>query len=124
MEINSKEIIQDSKQLLCNTIKLLDSVEIADFQVLDLSSSEYITVEDFELSIEIIKNQFPIIYTIELLNKKKVLLESFNTFSKINKSKTNNMNRLNHSRYNGGNSNVLYVGSSTTSFKSRLKDHP
>jgi hypothetical protein len=125
MEINSKEILYNSKQSLLTLAEGLNDVEIVEHQNFDLQVTQFRTIASFETSINIKKNPFPIIYTIEILNTeaKKDLIEKFKKFTKENKTKTKSVDRINHSKYNATNSNILYVGSSINDFKSRLKDH-
>lgn len=126
MEINTKVILEKSKRSLLLLTEQLDTVEIEAFQDFELKSSEFRTMVSFEKATSFLcKNDTPIIYNIELTDteKRKKLLKAFESFSKLNKTKTKNENRLNHSKDNKRDSTTLYVGSSTSNFKSRLKDH-
>lgn len=60
---------------------------------------------------------------IEDIQNHNILIKKYNLFSIDNISKIKNIDRVNLSRYNNVNSPILYVGSSTTSFITRLKNH-
>lgn len=125
--INSQEIINQAQQQLLLAIKQLKSVEIIPFQEQILHANDFRTLQAFNKNIVFTKSKFPIIYTIELLEvaKRQSLLDTFTAFSTNNKTKIKNENRINHSKDNTINnySNFLYVGSSTSDFIGRLKNH-
>src|SRR5690606_13921866 len=71
------------------------------------------------------KSDNPLIYVLHVQSSKstETLIESFEGYHSENKLKTKNRDRVNLSKYNKTSSNVLYVGSSTTDFKTRIKNH-
>lgn len=125
MKINSSEIIANSKTSLLNLAEQLNKIKIVVFQELDLYMDDFRSIATFNNNIKLSKTTFPIIYTIEILDTKTKndLINLFYHFKEENKSRVKNENRINHSKYNGSDSNYLYVGSSINDFKSRLKDH-
>ncbi len=126
MEINTTEILQKSRESLLLLAEQINAIKIEAFQDFVITSNQFRTLALFNETItNISKTEFPIIYMIELENNedRKQLIKTFETFSKTNKTNTKNVDRINHSKYNNGNSKTLYVGSSTNDFKTRLKDH-
>lgn len=126
MEINSKKILEKSKQSLLLLAEQLNTVTIEPFQDFELTSRQFRTMDYCNKATSFLSNKSgSIVYTIELkdIKKRKKLIKTFDVFCVANKLKTKNVDRINHSRYNKGNSETLYVGSSTSDFKSRLKDH-
>lgn len=125
--IQSQEIIKKAQQQLLQTADRLNTIEIIPFQDKTLYSNDFRSLKSFKEKIIFPKSKQPLIYTIELLDKKQrqELLETFKNFSVFNKTLTKNETRINHSKDNTINniSNFLYVGSSTSDFISRMKDH-
>lgn len=125
--MNSTKLIKSAQALLAQTAKELETVEIIQCQEQVFHSSEFRNMSVFNEKNTFTKSKLPIIYTIELIEKKdkKKLVAEFKTFCISNKLKTKNDNRINHSKDNTENnpSLVLYVGSSTTDFVGRLKNH-
>jgi len=126
MSINRSEIIKKTDEFL-DSLKLnLKQIKLKNHQRIVFNSSEFRTKEILNESIsKVKKSNLPIIYTIELLEISKLskLLNLFENFSRKNKLKVKNKNRVNVSKYNKSLSSFLYVGSSTTDFYSRLKNH-
>jgi hypothetical protein len=75
--------------------------------------------------LKIKKSKHPLIYVIEIQSGKnlKLLLQNFEDYHATNKAKAKNVDRVKLSRYNRTSSKVLYVGSSTTDFITRIKNH-
>nr|WP_199000915.1 hypothetical protein [Flavobacterium sp. ASV13] len=125
--IQEKEIIKRSQQQLLQLAEQLNDIEIIQFQDKVLHSNDFRSMVSFNGNVVFNKSKHPIIYTIELIDtaKKGVLLDTFQTFSRINKTMTKNVTRINHSLDNSANnnSNFLYVGSSIGDFSGRLKNH-
>ncbi|TDN80806.1 hypothetical protein DET49_13018 [Salegentibacter sp. 24] len=123
---DKKKILKLTDENL-NQLKLdLSSVSIVPFQEIQFDSSEYRNREIFNKNCKKIKqNSNPIIYTIKFLERKKlpVLIEKFKNFHTENKTRVKNKDRVNISRFNNTNSDFLYVGSSTTKFRDRIKNH-
>lgn len=71
------------------------------------------------------KSDNPLIYVFQVQSSKNIkkLIEYFEDYHSENKLKTKNNDRVNLSRYNKILSDILYVGSSTTDFKTRIKNH-
>ncbi len=125
--IQEKEIIKKAQQQLLQVAEQLNNIEIIQFQDKVLHSYDFRNSNIFKERVVFSKSKHPIIYTIELMDtaKKGVLVDTFQTFSRINKTMTKNVNRINHSLDNSvnSNSNFLYVGSSIGDFSGRLKNH-
>tara|TARA_R110002111_G_scaffold195899_1_gene261685 strand:- start:142 stop:717 length:576 start_codon:yes stop_codon:yes gene_type:complete len=126
MSINRSEIIKKTDEFL-DSLKLnLKEIQLKDHQNIIFNSAEFRTKEILNESIyKVKKSSLPLIYTIELLEISKLpkLLGMFENFSEKNKLKVKNKDRVNVSKYNKTLSSFLYVGSSTTDFYSRLKNH-
>lgn len=125
--IQSQEIIKMAQQQLLLTAEKLNTIEIIPFHEKTLCSSDFRNIISFNENVVFPKVKNPLIYTIELteVEKREMLLSTFFNFSRLNKTKTKNLNRINHSKDNTTNnkSNFLYVGSSTSDFIGRLKNH-
>ena len=126
MTINPLEILRDTDNYLSNLQSDLKSTKIKPFQTMAFNSIDFRTAEILNDNIKkVLKSDSPLIYTIELKQKVilPILLNSFENFSRKNKKKIKNKDRVNISRYNTRNSKFLYVGSSTTDIHSRIKNH-
>lgn len=126
MIVNQNRIIKNTKQFLNNLKSELEFINIIEFQNISFNSSEFRTADILNSQIKRIENnKLPLIYSIELKQKEKLatLLNNFEKFSLLNKQRTKNIDRVNVSKYNKTKSNYLYVGSSTTDFRSRIKNH-
>ena len=125
--IQSQEIIKKSQQQLLQTAEKLNVIEIIPFHEKTLCSNDFRNIISFNKNVIFPKSKHPLIYTIELteVEKREILLSTFFNFSRLNKTKTKNLNRINHSKDNttNNNTNFLYVGSSTSDFIGRLKNH-
>lgn len=125
--IQSKTVIKNAQNLLLQTAKDLETIEIKPFHEQVYHATDFRNMDVFNEKNTFKKSSFPVIYTIELINAKdkKKIVDIFKTFSLQNKDKTKSVDRINHSKDNtfGNTSLFLYVGSSTTSFVGRLKNH-
>ncbi|UPT69943.1 MAG: hypothetical protein M0D53_12485 [Flavobacterium sp. JAD_PAG50586_2] len=120
------KILSDTENYLKNSLDKLKDVKIEDLQSLKLNSLQFRNAAEASLSLKMLKKSSnPIIYVIELETKsiKKELLINFDEFTTYNIQKTKNKDRVNVSGDMKRDSHVLYVGSSTTDFKSRIKNH-
>ena len=109
-------------QEMRNALKEVRILPNADFTI---HSSEFRTKEKFEArKMEMEKISTPLIYALEFAPQERLekLLSSFKEFHTLNVKKTKNKDRVNVSRFNGGRSPVLYVGSSVK-FYTRLTNH-
>lgn len=125
--IHRETVIKNAQNLLLQTANELETVEIIKFQEQIFRSSDFRNMIVYNEKNTFKKSIFPVIYTIELINAKdrKKIVDIFKTFSLQNKDKTKSVDRINHSKDNtvGNPSLFLYVGSSTTDFVGRLKNH-
>lgn len=126
MSINRSEIIKKTDEFLDSLKLYLKEIQLKDHQNIIFNSAEFRTKEILNESIyKVKKSSLSLIYTIELLEISKLpkLLGMFENFSEKNKLKVKNKDRVNVSKYNKSLSSFLYVGSSTTDFYARLKNH-
>ena len=126
MNINTNQILEQSKQSVLQVLEQLKDVTIEPFQEFTIASSQFRTMAMCNETItNVLKTEYAVVYCIELenTNERKKLIKTFETFCAVNKTNIKNVDRINHSKFNNGNSKTLYVGSSTSDFKSRLKDH-
>lgn len=125
--IQSQEIIKMAQQQLLLTAEKLNTIEIIPFHEKTLCSNDFRNIISFNENVVFPKVKNPLIYTIELteVEKREMLLSTFFNFSRLNKTKIKNLDRINHSKDNttNNNSNFLYVGSSMSDFIDRLKNH-
>lgn len=125
--IQSKTVIKNAQNLLLQTAKDLETIEIKPFQEQVFHANDFRNMAVFNEKNALKKSSFPVIYTIELIHAKdkKKIVDIFKTFFLQNKDKAKSVDRINHSKDNtiGNPSLFLYVGSSTTSFVGRLKNH-
>lgn len=126
MKIVTKEIIKQSATFANNLAKQISRITIKPFQEVVFKSTEFrdkATLKGYLSKID--KSNHPLIYIIRLQSKgkMKLLIQRFESYHATNKTKTKNVDRVNLSRYNRTNSDVLYVGSSTTNFLTRIKNH-
>lgn len=126
MKIDKFKIITNAKNHLLNSLDELASIKIEELQSLKLNSTQFRNSNNVITSLSMLKKSSnPIIYIIQLVdkNKKMELLNNFEEFTISNIIKTKNKDRVNISMNNKTGSEILYVGSSTTDFKSRIKNH-
>jgi hypothetical protein len=124
--------IQDIKTRSLNFIKLLNDKisksNLEHFQTVSFNSNEFRNKKTLNNALKRVeKNKYPLIYIISIPNKKSKnkIITSFEKFKKANDLKIKNVNKVNLSRYNSQyiNSDTIYVGSSTTNFITRIKNH-
>ena len=122
--IRSKTVIQNAQNLLLQTAKDLETVEIIKFQEQIFPSSHFRNMVLFNEKNNLKNSIESLIYTIKLVDvsKKEILLKIFNRFNLENKGKENRVS-LSQDNTDNNLSNYLYVGSSTTDFIGRLKYH-
>lgn len=126
MNIEPKTFIIDAQNYLDKLKSDLNQVSISHHQTVEFNSSEFRNAEILNTYIKKIeRTDFSLIYTIQVKQKEKLteLLLSFEKFSQLNKQQTKKKDKVNLSRYNKTDSDCIYVGSSTTDFYSRLKNH-
>lgn len=126
MKIDTGEIIYNSQKFAENLVEQISNIKIMAFQDILFKSIEFRDKQTLKKHLlKIKKSKHPLIYTIEIQSGKglKLLLQNFEGYHTTNKAKAKNVDRVNLSRYNRTSSKVLYVGSSTTDFRTRIKNH-
>jgi hypothetical protein len=126
MKIDTNEIQLLSQVYVRDLTEKIASCTVRPFQELYFNSSEFKTKEVLKEHIaKISKTKNPLIYIIEVSSEDKLplLIRSFEDFRETNIERIKNKDRVNHSRYNMNSSTVLYVGSSTTKFETRMRHH-
>lgn len=126
MKIDTIGIVMQSEVFALNIAEQISKITIKPFFETSFHSSEFrnkITLADYLHKIP--KSTYPLIYVIEIQSseKLKLLRGLFEEFYFKNKLKTKSADRVNLSKYNKSSSSILYVGSSTTDFKKRIKNH-
>lgn len=126
MNIDTTEIVKQSEQFALTVAEQISKITLKPFMEISFHSSEFrdrsVLGEHLH---KIPKNKHPLIYVMEVQSSKKIkiLREHFESFHSENRQKTKNIDRVNLSKYNKTLTNILYVGSSTTDFKTRIKNH-
>lgn len=126
MKIDSENIVSQSKAFALNIAKQISKITVKPLCEMTFHSSEFRNRETLaEHLYKIPKSRFPLIYIIEVQSQRErsKLIEYFESYHLSNKLRVKNKDRVNLSRYNRTSSSVLYVGSSTTDFKTRIKNH-
>jgi len=126
MKLDTDNIIYNSKRFAENLVAQISKISIVPFQDIVFKSVDFRNKEILKPHlIKIKKNTHPLIYIIQIQSRKdlKLLLQNFEEYYAANKAKIKNIDRVNLSRYNRTQSHVLYVGSSTTDFTTRIKNH-
>lgn len=126
MKIDTKQIVTQSEEFAMNIAKQVSKITIKPFCEISFNSLEFRDRTTLKKHIDKIpKSNNPLIYVFQVQSSKKLkkLIENFENYHSANKLKTKNKDRVNLSRYNKTLSDVLYVGSSTTDFKTRIKNH-
>lgn len=124
-KIITDEIVKDAKDFLNELNTSLDCIELSKSQDIKFNSSEFRSSDKLNNNIsKITESDYPIIYTIRIVQEDLLskLLASFEKFQTLNQQKDKE-SKLNISQYNSTDSSCLYVGSSTTKFCERIKDH-
>ncbi len=126
MIVDTKAIVKQSEIFALNLVKQISKITVRPFQEITFHSSEFRDNMTLKAHLhKIPKSNYPLIYIIQVQSPTslKKLIEHFEGYHTINNTKTKNKDRVNLSRYNKTPSKVLYVGSSTTDFKTRIKNH-
>lgn len=126
MKIDTKEIVKQSERFTLNIADQISKITVKPFCEISFHSLEFRDRTTLKKHIDKIpKSNNPLIYVLQVQSSKKLqkLIENFENYHSANKLKTKNKDRVNLSRYNKTLSDVLYVGSSTTDFKTRIKNH-
>jgi hypothetical protein len=126
MKIDTKEIVKQSERFTLNIADQISKITVKPFCEISFHSLEFRDRTTLKKHIDkILKSNNPLIYVLQVQSSKKLqkLIENFENYHSANKLKTKNKDRVNLSRYNKTLSDVLYVGSSTTDFKTRIKNH-
>jgi hypothetical protein len=126
MKIDTKEIVKQSEKFAINMANQISKITVKPFCEISFHSSDFrdkITLKKHLHKIS--KSDNPLIYVFQVQSSKNIkkLIEYFEDYHSENKLKIKNNDRVNLSRYNKIISDILYVGSSTTDFKTRIKNH-
>jgi len=126
MKIDTKDIVKQSEKFALNVADQISKITVQPFCEISFHSLQFRDKATLKKHIDKIpKSDNPLIYILRVQSPKKVkrLIEYFEDYHSANKLKTKNKDRVNLSRYNKTSSDVLYVGSSTTDFRTRIKNH-
>jgi len=126
MKIDSEHIVKQSEEFALNIAKQISKIAVRPFCEISFHSSEYRDRKTLSNYLhKIPKSDNPLIYIIQIKSPKilSTLIDYFEDYQSANKLKVKNKDRVNLSRYNKTSSDILYVGSSTTDFKTRIKNH-
>jgi len=126
MKIDTKDIVKQSEKFALNVADQISKITVQPFCEISFHSLQFRDKATLKKHIDKIPiSDNPLIYILRVQSPKKVkrLIEYFENYHSTNKLKTKNKDRVNLSRYNKTSSDVLYVGSSTTDFKKRIKNH-
>lgn len=126
MKIDTKGIVKQSEKFALNVADQISKITVQPFCEISFHSLEFRDRTTLKKHIDKIpKSNNPLIYVLQVQSSKKIkrLIEYFENYHSTNKLKTKNKDRVNLSRYNKTLSDILYVGSSTTDFKTRIKNH-
>ena len=126
MKIDTKDIVKQSERFALNIADQISKITVKPFCEISFHSLEFRDKITLKKHIDKIpKNNNPLIYIFQIQSSKTLstLIEYFEDYHSANKLKIKNKDRVNLSRYNKTSSDILYVGSSTTNFKTRIKNH-
>lgn len=126
MKIDTKDIVKQSEKFALNIADQFSKIAVKPFCEVSFHSLEFRDRTTLKKYIDKIpKNNNPLIYVLQVQSQKKLkrLIECFEDYHSANKLKVKNKDRVNLSKYNRTSSDILYVGSSTTNFKTRIKNH-
>lgn len=126
MKINTVQIVKQSEKFALNIADQISKITVKPFCEISFHSLEFRDKATLKKHIDKIpKSNKPLIYVLQVQSSKKLkrLIECFENYHSANKLKAKNKDRVNLSRYNKTSSDILYVGSSTTDFKTRIKNH-
>lgn len=126
MKIDTEDILKQSKLFALNVAQQISKITIKPFFETSFHSSEFRNKATLKEHLhKIPQNKYPLIYIFEIQQVKNVniLIANFDDFYLENQLKPNNSEKVKLSKNNKRFSHVLYVGSSTTDFKTRIKNH-
>lgn len=126
MKIDTKDIVKQSELFARDVAQQIAKIAVKPFFEISFHSFEFRDKAGLKGHLhKITKNSHPLIYVIEVQSSKKIemLTGYFEIFHCENKQRIKNADMVNLSKYNKTLSNTLYVGSSTTDFKTRIKNH-
>ena len=126
MKIDTKDIVKQSEKFALNTADQISRITVKPFCEISFHSSEFRDRATIKKHLyKVPKSNNPLIYIFQVQSTKTIstLIEYFEDYHSSNKLKIKNKDRVNLSRYNKTSSDILYVGSSTTDFKTRIKNH-
>lgn len=126
MKIDTKDLVKKSELFALDVAEQISRISLQPFLETSFHCSEFRDKKVLKKHLHrISKNDYPLIYVLEVRStaKVKTLLKAFEDFHALNLLKTKNKDRVNLSKYNKKPSGILYVGSSTTDFRKRVKEH-
>lgn len=126
MKIDTEQIVKQSEEFALNIANQISRITVKSFCEISFHSSEFRDRVILKKHLhKIPKSNNPLIYVFQLQSSEisNTLIGYFEDYHSANKLKTKNKDRVNLSRYNKTTSDILYVGSSTTDFKTRVKNH-
>lgn len=126
MRIDTQNIVKQSELFALDVAKQISKITLEPFFETSFHCSEFRNKATLKEQLhKIPKNIYPLIYVFEVTFPQNVrmLMELFEGFYLQNKDKANSNKKVKLSKYNKRFSTVLYVGSSTTDFKTRIKNH-
>ena len=126
MKIDTKDIVKQSEKFALNIANQISRITVKPFCEISFHSLEFRDKTTLKKHIDKIpKSNNSLIYVMQVQSSKKLkkLIGCFENYHSANKQKKKNKDRVNLSKYNKTSSDILYVGSSTTDFKRRIKNH-
>lgn len=126
MKIDTKDLVRKSERFALDVSQQISQITLKPFLETSFHCSEFRDKNVLKKHLHrIAKSGYPLIYVFEIKSatKVKTLLKAFEAYHARNLLKAKNRDRVNLSKYNRKSSSVLYVGSSTTDFRKRVKDH-
>ncbi|GAA6765683.1 hypothetical protein AAFH68_16210 [Flavobacterium sp. CGRL1] len=126
MKIDTQDIVRQSELFAINAAEQISKITLKPFFETSFHSSEFRDKSTLKGHLhKIPENRYPLIYVFEIQSAEnaRTLIGQFEDFYLENKRKTDRIEKIKLSKYNKRFSNVLYVGSSTTDFKTRIKYH-
>ncbi|AIL46975.1 hypothetical protein [Elizabethkingia anophelis] len=126
MKLDTVDILGQSEKFLLKAARQISKITINPLAEVSFHSSEFrnkVILKDY--SDKIPQSKRPLIYIISLQTKAVLpaLIRNFEEYHRTNIQRTKNVDRVNLARHNKTASKVLYVGSSTTDFRTRIKNH-
>ncbi|ABQ06019.1 MULTISPECIES: hypothetical protein [Flavobacterium] len=126
MKIDTKDLVGKSERFALDVAQQISQITLEPFLETSFHCSEFRNSKVLGKHLHrIAKSDYPLIYVFEIksASKVKAMLKAFEAYHALNLLKTKNRDRVNLSKYNKKTSTILYVGSSTTDFRKRVKDH-